>query len=50
MNHQFKVIYSCNCKLDNFSEKIIDEEYVINLHDYKSIGTHWIVLYINDDY
>ena len=23
--------------------------YVINLDDYKSIGTHWIALYVNDN-
>ena len=23
--------------------------YVINIHKYKSIGTHWIALYINGD-
>ena len=23
--------------------------YVINLHEYKSLGTNWIVLYVNGD-
>ena len=29
--------------------KIKDGEYVINLHDYESIGTHWIALDVNGD-
>ena len=29
--------------------KIKDGTYVINLDGYKSIGTHWIVLYTNDN-
>ena len=29
--------------------KIKVEAYVINLDEYKSIGTHWIVLYVNDN-
>ena len=28
--------------------KIKDGAYVINLDEYKSIGTHWIALYLND--
>ena len=28
---------------------IKDGAYVINLDDYKLIGTHWIALYINDN-
>ena len=27
--------------------KIKDETYVINLDEYKSIGTHWTALYLN---
>ena len=27
--------------------KIKDGAYVINLHEYESIGTHWMVLYVN---
>ena len=27
--------------------KINDEEYVISLDDFKSMGTHWIALYVN---
>ena len=29
--------------------KIKDGEYVINLDEYESIGTHWITLYVNDN-
>ena len=29
--------------------KVKDGEYVINLDEYKSIRTHWIVLYMNGD-
>ena len=29
--------------------KIKDEAYVISLDGYKSIGTHWIALYLNND-
>ena len=29
--------------------KIKDGEYIINLDVYKSIGTHWIALYGNDN-
>ena len=29
--------------------KIKDEAYVANLDEYKSIGTHWIALYVNDN-
>ena len=31
----------------NNSPKVKDGAYVINLHEYKSIGTHWIALYVN---
>ena len=29
--------------------EIKDKAYVINLDEYKSIGTHWIALYVNGD-
>ena len=29
--------------------KINDEAYAINLGDYKSIGTQWIILYVNNN-
>ena len=39
---KFKSVYS-----RNNLQKIKDGVYVINLDEYKSIGTHWIVLYVN---
>ena len=30
-----------------FIQEIIYQKYVINLDEYKSIGTHWIALYMN---
>ena len=33
--------------LRNNLPKIKDGAYVINLDEYKSIGTHWIALYVN---
>ena len=36
------------CSRNTFP-KIKDVAYVINLDDYKSIGTHLIVLYVNDN-
>ena len=41
---KFNDVYSRNNLL-----KIKDEAYIINLDEYKSIGTHWIVLYVNDN-
>ena len=40
----FNGVYSRNNLL-----KIKDGVYVINLDEYKSIQTHWIVLYVNDN-
>ena len=34
----------------NNLHKINDGAYVINLNEYVSIATHWIDLYVNDDY
>ena len=31
---------------NNLTE-IMNGTYIINLHEYKSIGTHWIALYVN---
>ena len=28
--------------------KIKDGAYLINLHEYSDIGTHWVVLYVNN--
>ena len=41
---KFNGVYSRN----NLS-KIKDGTYVINLEEYKSIGTYWIALYVNGD-
>ena len=40
----FNGIYSWN----NLS-KIKNEAYIINLYEYKSVGTNWTVFYINND-
>ena len=39
---RFNGIYSRNNLL-----KVKDEAYVINFDEYKSIGTHWIALYVD---
>ena len=31
----------------NKLSKIMDRVYTINIHQYESIGTHWIALYMN---
>ena len=41
---KFKGVYARN----NLS-KIKDCEFIINLDEYESIGTHWIALYVNGD-
>ena len=33
---------------DNLPHKIKDGTYVINLDEYSDIGTHWVVLYVNN--
>ena len=33
----------------NSLPKIKDQTYVINLDEFKSIGTHWIALYVNSN-
>ena len=33
----------------NSLPKIKDKAYVVNMLEYKSVGTHWRVLYVNDD-
>ena len=38
---RFNGVYS----RDNLSNKIKDGSYIINLHGYSDIGTHWIALY-----
>ena len=42
---RFNGVYS----RDN-SPKIKDGAYVINLDEYSDIGTHWVVLYVHNDY
>ena len=37
---------NCICSRNNLP-KIKDRTYAINLDEYKSIGTHWIALYVN---
>ena len=39
---KFNVVYSRNSL-----SKIKDGEYITNLDDYESIGTHWMALYVN---
>ena len=39
---RFNWVYS-----SNNLPKIKDRAYVINLDEYKSIGTHWVALYVN---
>ena len=41
---RFNGVYS----RDNLNDKIKDGTYVINLHEYSDIGTHWIALYVNN--
>ena len=33
---------------DYLPDKIKDGAYVINLHEYSDIGTHWVTLYVNN--
>ena len=44
---KFKGVYSRNKLLKNVPKTMKGEAYVIILDKYKSIGTHWIVLYAN---
>ena len=53
-NFEMKKCYQNKSKLNgvysrNNLSKIKDRAYVINLDEYKSIATHWIVLYVNGD-
>ena len=41
---RFNLVYS-----RNDLSKVKDEVYVVNLDEYKSIGNHWIALYVNAD-
>ena len=42
---RFNGVYS----RDNLPDIIKDGSYVINLDEYSDIGTHWIVLYVNNN-
>ena len=42
---RFNGVYS----RDNLPNKIRDGEYAINLDEYSDIGTHWVVLCVNDN-
>ena len=33
---------------DNLPNTIKNGAYVINLHEYRDIGTHWVALYVNN--
>ena len=44
---KFKGVYSRNKLLTNVPKTMKGVTYVIILDKYKSIGTHWIVLYAN---
>ena len=51
---KYKSIIETNLNLKVFIPEIVylkikDGAYVINLDEYKSIGTHWIALYVNGD-
>ena len=41
--------YQKEPKFNDDSPKVKDETYVINLDQFKSIGTHRITLYVNDN-
>ena len=52
-NFEIQKVYQIESKFDSVYSRynlpnIKDEAYVINLNEFKSIGTHWIVLYAND--
>ena len=37
--------YNRVCSRDSLPKRIKDGAYVINLHEYADVGTHWIALY-----
>ena len=43
---EFNGVYS----RDNLPDEIKDGAYVINLDDYSDIGTHWVPLYVLNNY
>ena len=46
--YQYEPKFNDVCSRNNLP-KIKDGAYVINLDEYKSTWTHWIVLYVNDN-
>ena len=46
-NFEIQKYYKNKPKFKNSLPKIKDGAYVINLGEYKSIGTYWIALYVN---
>ena len=44
---KYKIIIETNLNLIELKFNLKDGAYAINLHEYKSIGTHWIALYLN---
>ena len=51
-NSEIQKYYQTEAKFNgvysrNNLPKVKDWEYVINLDEYESIGTHWIALYVN---
>ena len=42
---RFNVVFS----RDNLPNTIKNGAYVINLDEYRDIGTHWVVLYVNNN-
>ena len=48
MYHQTESRFYGIYSRDDLPDKTKDEAYVINLDVYSDIGTHWIVLYVNN--
>ena len=53
-NFEIQKYYQNESKFDgvysrNNLSKIKGGAYIINLDDYESVGTHWTLLYVNDD-
>ena len=44
-NKRFNNVYS----RDNLPKTINNGAYIINLDEYADVGTHWVVLYVNDN-
>ena len=55
MSHLFNNFFKTNLNLTVIIQEIIclkkygKGAYVINLDKFKSVGTHWIALYVNND-